>query len=120
MPASQPAAFRDTAKLGLEERRDMKPDPRDSLTRTATPLADRPPASDHLTDYDRSHLKIYARLLDAAAERADWREVASVVLGLDPCEKPEQVRRVHDAHLERARWMSTTGYRDLLGGLQKH
>jgi len=82
-----------------------------------TTIAEAPPASEHLTDYDRSHLKTYARLLDAAAEHADWREVASIVLGLDPASAPDHARRVHTAHLERARWMTTTGYRDLLGGL---
>ena len=81
------------------------------------PLAETPPSSDHLTDYDRGHLKTYARLLDAAAEQADWREVASIVLGLDAKCAPERARRVHEAHLQRARWMTTTGYRDLLSGL---
>ena len=33
------------------------------------PLADAPPRSDHLTDYDRHHLKTYVRLLDAAADK---------------------------------------------------
>ena len=84
------------------------------MTSTPTSIADEPPASDHLTDYDRTHLKTYARLLDAAAEHADWCEVASIVLGLDPAQEPERARRVHEAHLERARWMTTTGYRDLL------
>lgn len=83
-------------------------------------IADSPPVSDHLTDYDRRHLKTYARLLDAAAESADWREVAAIVLGLDPAAEPERCRRVHAAHLERARWMTHTGYRDLLTGCQAH
>ncbi len=80
-------------------------------------LADVPPRSDELTDYDRQHLKLYARLLDAATEHADWREVAALVLGLDAGGDPERARRIHDAHLARARWMTTTGYRDLLGDL---
>lgn len=84
------------------------------MTSTSAPIADEPPASDHLTDYDRTHLKIYARLLDAAAEHADWCEVASIVLGLDPAREPERARRVHEAHLERARWMTIKGYRELL------
>ena len=84
------------------------------MSPAAQPLADSPPHSDHLTDYDRHHLKTYIRLLDAAADDADWREVADLVLGLDVASNPEHARRVHDAHLERARWMTTTGYRDLL------
>ena len=85
------------------------------MSPAARPIQDDPPASDQLTDYDREHLKIYARLLDAAAEHADWREVAGLVLGLDAASEPERARRVHDAHLARARWMATTGHRNLLG-----
>ena len=79
-------------------------------------VADAPPTSDHLTDYDHAHLKVYARLLDAAAEHANWCEVARVVLGLDPDGEPDGARRVYDAHLARARGMTTAGYRYLLGG----
>lgn len=83
-------------------------------------IADAPPASDDLTEYDRGHLKTYARLLDADAQQADWREVASVVLDVDADREPERARRVHDAHLERARWMTTTGYRRLLDSGDEH
>ncbi len=78
-------------------------------------LADEPPHADHVTEYDKEHAKTYLRLLDAAATGSDWREVASVVLGLDPAHDAEHARRVHDAHLARARWMTTTGYRELAG-----
>ena len=90
------------------------------MTAASLPVADAPPASDHLTDYDQSHLKTYLRLLDAAAENADWREVAAIVLGLAPEEDPERARRVHAAHLERARWMTRVGYRDLLTDRHVH
>ena len=83
-------------------------------------LQDAPPASDHITDYERRHLVIYLRLLDAAAENADWREVAKIVLGLDPSADPDGCRRIHAAHLERARWMTHTGYKDLLTGRDIH
>lgn len=79
------------------------------------PIADAPPSEAHVTDYDKEHAKTYLRLLDAAAAKADWREVVSVVLGLDPTQDPEHARRVHDTHLARARWMTTTGYRELAG-----
>lgn len=72
-----------------------------------------PDASD-LTDYDRTHLVLYMRLLDAAAEGADWTEVAQVLFGIDPAAEPVRARRVHDSHLARARWMTSTGYRHLL------
>ena len=87
---------------------------------TEAPIREVPPTSDHLTDYDRSHLKTYLRLLDAAADNADWREVASIVLGLDPGADPERARRVHAAHLDRAQWMTRVGYRDLLSGRHAH
>ena len=90
------------------------------MNAASEPIADAPPASEHLTDYDRSHLKTYLRLLDAAAEDADWREVATIVLGLDAGAEPERAHRVHAAHLERARWMTRTGYRDLLSGRYAH
>ena len=80
---------------------------------TDASLQEAPPYADHVTDYDRQHLKTYLRLLDAAADQADWREVAEVVLGLDPSAEPERARNIHASHLERARWMTRTGYRDL-------
>ena len=74
------------------------------------------PTSPVLTDYDRRHLKTYLRLLDAAADGADWREAAALVLGLDIAAGEDQARATHDSHLARARWMTEHGYRDLLRG----
>jgi hypothetical protein len=37
-----------------------------------------------------------------------------VLFDLDPAREPERCRRIHDSHLERARWMTHTGYRHLL------
>ena len=81
---------------------------------TDEPYRDSPPESDGLTDYDRSHLKLYLQILDAASDGADWREVARVLFDIDPEQHPERARVVHDTHLARARWMTTTGYRLLL------
>ena len=78
---------------------------------TVMTFLDRPPESDRLTAYDESHLALYIRLLDAAAEGADWREAVQILFALDP----DRARMVHDSHLARARWMTTTGYRELLG-----
>lgn len=72
------------------------------------------PTSPHLTDYDRRHLKTYLRLLDAAADGADWREAAARVLALDVAADETRARATHDSHLARARWMSEHGYRHLL------
>jgi hypothetical protein len=75
---------------------------------------DKPPLSPELTPYDERHLVTYLRLLDAAEEQADWREVVRIIFGLDPLQEPERARIVHDSHLSRARWMTEAGYRQLL------
>lgn len=80
----------------------------------AEPYRDSPPQSDGLTDYDRSHLTLYLRILDAAADNADWREVVRVLFEIDPETEPKRARAVYDSHLARARWMTDTGYRLLL------
>ena len=77
---------------------------------TKVKLADCPPADAELTAYDREHFKLYLRLLDAEAEGVDWRDVAEVVLSLDPKRDGERARRVHAAHLARAKWMAKHGF----------
>lgn len=78
------------------------------------PFRDDAPSGEELTDYDRSHVKLYVRLLDADAEGAGWREVSSVLFGLDPARDPKRAFAVYASHLERARWMAETGYLLLL------
>lgn len=78
-------------------------------------LRDCPPSGEQVTDYDHAFLQAYLRLLDAAAAGADWREAAAVILALDVEHDPVRAKAVHDAHLERARWMSRSGYRRLAG-----
>lgn len=78
------------------------------------PYRDSPPESDGLTDYDRSHLKLYLQVLDATADSIDWREVVRVLFDVDAGKEPKRARRIHDSHLARARWMTTTGYGLLL------
>jgi hypothetical protein len=80
-------------------------------TRNA-PVADRAPTLDGLTDYDRSHTTVYLRLLDAAADGADWREAARIVLDRDP--DAEGTEACYTSHLARARWMTERGYRFLV------
>jgi hypothetical protein len=62
----------------------------------------------------------YLRLLDADAEGADWREVANVVLHIDPDREPERAKRAWESHLARAKWMTESGYRHLLRGGAPH
>ena len=79
-------------------------------------VADIAPSGSALTSYDKEHLVTYLRLLDAHAEGADWREVARVVLHLDPEHECDRVRKAFDSHLARAKWMTEHGYRRLLRG----
>ena len=50
-----------------------------SAPMTVITFQDRPPDGDRLTGYDESHLALYIRLLDAAAEGADWREAVQIL-----------------------------------------
>lgn len=74
------------------------------------------PTEPALTGYDQEHLVTYLRLLDADTEGADWREVARVVLHIDPNREPDRARYAFDSHLARAKWMTEHGYRHLLRG----
>jgi Uncharacterized conserved protein (DUF2285) len=85
-----------------------------SGAQTNMTFVDEPPQTPRVTDYDRQHLALYVRLLDAAEEGAEWTEVVDVLFGLDPNRDRERARRVHDNHLARARWMTEHGHRDLL------
>jgi hypothetical protein len=84
------------------------------------PVADTAPTEAVLTGYDEQHLITYLRLLDAASENADWREVARIVLRIDPAREPERARHAWESHLARARWMTENGYRHLLRGGGPH
>lgn len=75
-----------------------------------------PPQGPTLTPYDREHMTLYLRLLDAERDHADWREAVQILFGLDPELDPVRYRKIHDAHLARARWMTEQGYRQLLSG----
>ena len=77
-------------------------------------VADAAPSELVLTDYDDEHMITYLRMLDAEADNADWREVARIVLHLDPDSEPDRARRAFDSHLSRAKWMSGHGYKLLL------
>lgn len=81
---------------------------------TKETLADCPPADAEPTAYDRAHLKLYLRLLDADAEGADWTEVAELLLRLDPRNDAERAHRIYASHLARAKWMAEHGHSSLL------
>ncbi|MBB6458218.1 hypothetical protein HNR55_002823 [Acetobacter lovaniensis] len=66
-----------------------------------------------ITTYDEVHFITYLRLLDAEADRADWTEVARIVLHRDPADG-ERTRICWESHLVRAQWMTKIGYRKIL------
>lgn len=78
-----------------------------------TEFLDEAPADAHVTAYDERHLVTYLRLLDADAEKADWEEATRLIFNLDPSIGRERARKLHASHLERARWMTRQGYRQL-------
>ncbi len=71
------------------------------------------PWSNNLTGYDQEHFTLYMRLLDAAADNASEKEMAQIILGIDPLREPERAQKAVRSHLGRANWMVTTGYRKL-------
>ncbi len=72
------------------------------------------PTGDEITTYDERHFVTYLRLLDAEAEKADWKEVAQIVLHRNPVAEELGSYRCWQSHLERAQWLSREGYRKIL------
>jgi len=77
-------------------------------------VADIAPNADVLTRYDEEHLVTYLRILEADAEGADWKEVARLVLHIDPSREHSRAYRSWQSHLARAKWLTEHGYRHLL------
>jgi hypothetical protein len=65
-----------------------------------------------LTACDEEHAVTYCRMLDAEAVRADWREVARIVLRIDPEAEADHARRAFDSHLSHVKW----GCKRAIGG----
>jgi hypothetical protein len=72
-------------------------------------VADVAPTDSALTTYDQEHVLTYARLLQAESEGADWREVARIVLHIDPEREPDRARNAYLSHLARAKWVTEQG-----------
>lgn len=62
-----------------------------------------------LTAYDEQHVVTYIRLLQAEGQGADWREVARIVLHIDPEREPDRARTAYQSHLARAKWVTEQG-----------
>jgi hypothetical protein len=79
-------------------------------------VADSAPTDSVLTVYDEEHIITYLRMLEADKEGADWREVAQIVLHINPELEHDRAKCAFDTHLTRAKWMTEHGYRHLLRG----
>jgi predicted secreted protein len=77
-------------------------------------IAPEAPDTDRVTEYDAAHFIDYARMLDAESANQDWREAAVTILRLDLAGDEAGARRCWDSHLERAHWIVTEGYAQLL------
>ena len=73
------------------------------------PLA---PGSSRITPYDRAHFKLYLLLLKAEQQDLDWRLVVRDIMESDRADT--FAKRCWQSHLKRAKWMSESGYRQLL------
>ncbi|MYZ49086.1 hypothetical protein [Propylenella binzhouense] len=84
-------------------------------------VQDEAPTVSALTDYDRLHVVTYMRLLDSLEDpTATWEEACRLVLRIDPAREPARARRAYDTHMRRARWMTESGYADLLREARLH
>ncbi len=75
-------------------------------------LKPKAPSSDNITSYDREHFKLYLRLLDAEEDDVHWKVVAEKIMGLKL--GGPSTKSCWQSHLQRAKWMSNSGYRQLL------
>lgn len=72
-------------------------------------VLDLAPSGPVLTSYDEAHVVTYIRLLQAEGQGADWREVARVVLHIDPEREPDRALNAYQSHLARAKWVTEQG-----------
>ena len=79
------------------------------------PPAEYAPTFAEITEYDHEHVTIYRKILDAAEKKADWREAAGVILGIDPRQNPKRARHSYESHLARARWLAEQDHLRWLG-----
>jgi len=75
----------------------------------------RPPESDTVTGYDRAHFEMYIALLDAANLESSWIDAYKTAFGVGPpADRLEAAKAFYESHLQRARWMTVSGFQRLL------
>ncbi len=75
---------------------------------------DTAPDSDTVTDYDRQCFILYIMLTDADAAGASWQETCEWLFQSETGQNSKMAKSRYHSHLRRARWMTTTGYRQIL------
>ena len=78
-----------------------------------TDLRPKAPDAPVLTGYDRAHIKLYLRLIDAERAGATPAEVIPVLFGPSLHPESSDAQRQHQSHLDRARWLVKGGYLQL-------
>jgi len=76
-------------------------------------LEEFPPESEIVTDYDRQCFKLYVTLLDADASGEEWPDAYKRIFEKSAIQNHERSFRQYQAHLKRAKWMTTNGYQQL-------
>lgn len=76
-------------------------------------IQDEVPWADSLTAYDNEHFAIYLKLIDACAYNASEEDMALAILGIDPIRESARARMAVRSHLDRTRWLITSGYKEL-------
>jgi len=79
-----------------------------------TALRPEAPTAPVLTDYDRAHIKLYLRLIDAERAGATPAKVIPVLFGADRDPASPEALRQHRSHLDRAHWLVAGGYLHLI------
>jgi hypothetical protein len=65
------------------------------------------PCSEHVVEYDRQNLAMYAALIDASDTGEPWRVTAADLMKLDPGDVAAEA--CWRSHLKRARWIIGEG-----------
>lgn len=77
-------------------------------------LAEAAPTADTLTTYDEAHFAVYLSLLHASADGVSDTEMCRDILGIDAGAEPERAKAMLQSHLDRARWLSSSGRQRIL------
>ena len=72
------------------------------------------PTGETLTDYDRRCFKLYIMLIDAHDAGVPWDDSYPNLFDEPIGADRQRAERRHQSHLDRARWMTAAGYRQLI------